>query len=111
MSQYLFSYGTLQSSEVQLALFGRELNGAADELPGYRKLEVEIDDERFVSKLQSTAVVSENAGDVVEGTAFEISSKELLTLDKYEPRSYLRRQVVLRSGKNAWLYTSGEVSK
>ncbi len=77
MSQYLFSYGTLQSSEVQLALFGRELNGAADELPGYRKLEVEIDDERFVSKLQSTAVVSETPATL---------SKELLL--KYLRRNY-----------------------
>lgn len=32
----LFSYGTLQDKAVQLANFGRELNGQADRMPGYR---------------------------------------------------------------------------
>ena len=33
----LFSYGTLQDKAVQLANFGRELNGQADRMPGYRQ--------------------------------------------------------------------------
>ena len=32
----LFSYGTLQSEAVQLATFGRRLEGKADRLIGYR---------------------------------------------------------------------------
>jgi hypothetical protein len=31
----LFSYGTLQKKNVQIANFGRELTGRADALPGY----------------------------------------------------------------------------
>lgn len=33
----LFSYGTLQNRNVQLALFGRELTGRDDALPGYAR--------------------------------------------------------------------------
>lgn len=40
----LFSYGTLQDKAVQLANFGRELNGQADRMPGYRLDWVEITD-------------------------------------------------------------------
>ena len=40
----LFSYGTLQDKAVQLANFGRELNGQADRMPGYRQDWVEITD-------------------------------------------------------------------
>jgi hypothetical protein len=32
---WLFSYGTLQQDDVQLATFGRRLEGRADALPGY----------------------------------------------------------------------------
>jgi hypothetical protein len=35
--QVLFSYGTLQLEAVQLATFGRKLNGAADGLPGFEQ--------------------------------------------------------------------------
>ena len=36
MTDYLFSYGTLQDPDVQLANFGRRLDGTSDALPGYR---------------------------------------------------------------------------
>ena len=35
MSQLLFSYGTLRQREVQLATFGRELDGYVDAVIGY----------------------------------------------------------------------------
>ena len=34
-SVLLFSYGTLQDKDVQMANFGRELTGHEDALPGY----------------------------------------------------------------------------
>ena len=34
----LFSYGTLQQEDVQLATFGRRLTGVSDALVGYREL-------------------------------------------------------------------------
>ena len=45
---FLFSYGTLQQEDVQLATFGRRLAGAADALVGYRQSMVEIDDPEVV---------------------------------------------------------------
>ena len=44
----LFSYGTLQQKNVQLANFGRELSGSKDILQGYIVGEVEITDERVL---------------------------------------------------------------
>ena len=40
----LFSYGTLQQTEVQIETFGRELYGIKDALVGYTVGEVEITD-------------------------------------------------------------------
>ena len=41
---WLFSYGTLQQEDVQLATFGRRLEGRADALPGYATSLFEITD-------------------------------------------------------------------
>ena len=40
----LFSYGTLQDKDVQIASFGRELTGREDALPGYVRRIVPIVD-------------------------------------------------------------------
>lgn len=40
----LFSYGTLQQENVQLATFGRRLDGVADTLPGFERTMIEITD-------------------------------------------------------------------
>ncbi|MDR3370732.1 hypothetical protein [Rhodoferax sp.] len=46
--QQLFSYGTLQQSEVQLTTFDRHLSGQSDELVGFAQSMVEIDDPEVV---------------------------------------------------------------
>lgn len=46
---FLFSYGTLQDKNVQLANLGRELLGRADALPGYQQTFVEITDPKVVA--------------------------------------------------------------
>ena len=50
MSDRLFSYGTLQQDEVQLASFGRLLKGAADALVGFKQEMVEITDPDVLAK-------------------------------------------------------------
>ena len=40
---WLFSYGTLQQENVQLATFGRRLEGRPDRLPGYAVQPVTIE--------------------------------------------------------------------
>ena len=104
--EYIFSYGTLQKSEVQLRLFGRPLRGWEDTLEGFKTSDIEIDDERFLAggggRRQLTAVAS--SGDAISGMVFEIPSSELALTDRYEPNNYERIAVTLNSGKQAWLY-------
>lgn len=115
MKEYLFSYGTLQKTEVQLKLFGRVLHGMKDTLEHYKISLIEIKDETFLSKgeqsIQQTVIPSIDINDKIEGTVFEISTNELLMADKYEPNNYKRIQVILRSGKTAWLYVADENSE
>src|SRR3990167_4396289 len=49
MDVWLFSYGTLQQDEVQLATFGRLLEGRVDALPGYATSLFEIMDAEVVT--------------------------------------------------------------
>lgn len=108
MSEYLFSYGTLQNEDVQLRLFGRLLTGSSDVLKGYRASVIEITDETFLAqgaqKHQLSAAVSDDETDSLKGTVFEISGKELALSDEYEPDAYERIAVNLESGLSAWLY-------
>ncbi|GAA4737256.1 gamma-glutamylcyclotransferase family protein [Flavisolibacter ginsenosidimutans] len=110
MNQCLFSYGTLQKTQTQIALFGRILQGWPDVLNGYKTTTVEIKDEAFLAKgeqtMQQTAVATNNENDSIEGTAFELTEEELLNADKYEPEGYERIKIKLASGKEAWLYVA-----
>lgn len=106
--QNLFTYGTLQLEEVQLATFGRRLEGRPDVLLGYRLAMITIEDEDFVAQsgtaehrnLQFTG----NESDFVEGTVFTVTAEELEKSDAYEPDGYERMLVQLKSGTNAWIY-------
>lgn len=107
-TENLFSYGTLQLEEVQLATFGRRLEGKPDVLVGYRLRMIEIQDRDFVKKsgtahhrnIQFTGITS----DFVDGTVFKVAMKELEQADAYEPAGYKRVPVKLKSGLNAWVY-------
>ena len=105
MSEFLFSYGTLQKEEVQLKLFGRILKGSSDTLEDYTLFPVEIEDPEFLArgedKLQKTLFPTGICGDFVEGTVFEVTEDELLVVDRYEPNNFIRMKVVLKSGKKA----------
>ena len=48
-SERLFSYGTLQQEAVQLANFGRILQGSPDAVTGYRLASVKISDPDVVT--------------------------------------------------------------
>lgn len=103
----LFSYGTLQQREVQLATFGRELAGTPDALRGYRLTQLTISDPNVV-KLSGKAVhsiaVKSNSDDRIEGTVFELTEAELEAGDRYEVDAYARVEVALESGLSAWAY-------
>lgn len=107
-TERLFAYGTLQTEAVQLATFGRRLEGQPDALVGYCLTMVEIEDQDFVAasgsaqhrNLQFTGLAS----DFVEGTVFTMTRNELEQADEYEPADYRRMLVQLRSGVKAWVY-------
>ena len=104
----LFSYGTLQQEDVQLATFGRRLAGAADALVGYRQSMVKIDDPEVVrtsGKTHHPIVAFTGKGeDRVPGALFEISDAELAHADAYEVGAYVRVEAKLASGLEAWVY-------
>jgi len=106
----LFSYGTLQTETVQLATFGRRLDGQPDALPGYSLVMIEIEDQDFVATSGSAhhrnLHFTGSTSDIVEGTRLSLTESELDLADSYEPSNYERIQVRLRSGASAWVYFS-----
>ena len=107
-SELLFSYGTLQLETVQMTLFGRLLDGAADTLPLFEETLLKIEDEATVSLSGKThhalAQFTGDAADSIAGTVFELTPQELEHADRYEVAEYKRVAVQLRSGKRAWAY-------
>lgn len=106
----LFSYGTLQQREVQLATFGRELAGSPDALRGYRLTQLTISDARVVrlsgKAVHAIAVATGDPDDRIDGTVFELTQAELDAGDRYEVDAYARVEVDLESGRQAWAYIS-----
>ena len=107
----LFSYGTLRDPSVQRSLFGRLLDGSADELVGFARSLKRVEDASFVaaSGKADHAIVCFNGRPEcrVAGTVFEVSDAELAATDRYEPAGYVRTQTTLASGRRAWVYVEG----
>ncbi len=105
---YLFSYGTLQLDAVQLATFGRRLEGHDDAMPGYRQDVIEITNRDVLTtsgeRFHPVVSPSDNADDAVAGQVFIITAAELEAADRYEVSDYKRVAVTLRSGLTAWVY-------
>jgi hypothetical protein len=106
--EYLFSYGTLQLDSVQMATFRRRLARASDALRGYAIVPLQIDDAGVVA-LSGTAqhTMARYTGrqsDVVPGVRFEVTPEEVRDADRYEVAAVKRIEVVLQSGRRAWVY-------
>jgi hypothetical protein len=111
----LFSYGSLQQDDVQLATFGRLLDGRPDALPGFGPALVPIDDPAVIAALGRThhANVVRNGRDDsrVAGTVFEVTDEELVRVDAYEAAySYTRITARLASGRDAWVYVDARTA-
>ena len=105
----LFSYGTLQQEPVQLATFGRRLEGTRDELPRFEPATVRIEDPQVVAASGAThyanAAFTGRTDSRVSGTVFEITDADLAAADEFErPAGYARIAVRLASGRQAWVY-------
>ena len=104
----LFSYGTLQQEDVQLASFGRKLEGMADQLNGYKLGLLEIDDPKVVATSGKThhPIISRSGSgtDAVIGSVLLVTPAELQQADQYEVAAYKRHSITLASGTVAWAY-------
>lgn len=97
----LFSYGTLQREDVQVATLGRTLSGWADELLGFERVPAAS------SGTGHANVVHGSRESRVAGTVFEVSDAELEASDEYERRdNYTRIEAALASGRTTWVYVS-----
>lgn len=108
----LFSYGTLQRRDVQLATYGRPLEGMADTLAGYR-LDVLPDRDPDAVRISGTKthLVVRRTGDPadrVPGVVFLLTADELAATDKYEGSDYARAELTLESGRRAIVYVDPE---
>ena len=107
-TEKLFSYGTLQLSEVQRSTFGRLLIGEKDRLYGFSLDMVKIEDEEVVKtsgkEYHPIVRYSENTEDFVEGTVFQITAQELADSDRYEVDAYKRVSAVSQNGHAVWVY-------
>jgi len=102
----LFSYGTLQQTDVQLATFGRVLSTTQDSLPNYSLEQLKISDENVVAtsgKLFHPIAIP-LSGSSIHGVVVEITSEELVQSDTYEVKEYKRVSAMLSSGITAWVY-------
>ena len=107
----LFSYGSLQQEDVQVATYGRVLRGDADELIDWvvTKIAVPAWHKAAAAGVSHYANVEPrlNTGSRVAGTVFEITDAELEAADAYEREAeYTRVVAVLASGRSAWVYVS-----
>lgn len=107
-TELLFSYGTLQMEPVQMATFGRMLEGTEDHLVGYESEWLEIVAPSVVEASGKSRhpiiVFTGRETDLVCGTALCVSRNEILQADTYEVADFKREYVTLASGRNAWVY-------
>lgn len=108
--ELLFSYGTLQQRNVQIANFGRELKGHTDSLPQFVLGDIVITDERVIREsgksIHQILEFTGNSQDEVTGTVFEITTEELHQADDYEVDDYKRVSATLKSGTTCWIYAA-----
>jgi hypothetical protein len=109
----LFSYGTLQLSEVQRANYGRLLEGEPDVLVGYRLEPLVISSPEVVGisglEVHTIARRSGDPGDRVPGMVFRLTAAEIEATDRYETDAYARIEAVLASGARAFVYVGPDL--
>ncbi|HEX8062082.1 MAG TPA: gamma-glutamylcyclotransferase family protein [Allosphingosinicella sp.] len=108
----LFSYGTLQQENVQLATFGRRLDGRPDALAGFALSPMAITDRHVIatsgSAVHTIARPSGNRADRIPGILFELTSAEIEAADRYEAGPIERVRVRLESGAEAFVYIAAD---
>ena len=101
----LFTYGTLQQTDVQEDLFGRRLVGTPETLIGYALQEIQIEEE-FGLVEYDILVETGNPEDTINGIVYLVTTTELNQSDLYEGMNYKRVEVHLQSEQKAWAYSA-----
>jgi hypothetical protein len=106
----LFSYGTLRQENVQIATFGRRLEGRPDTLAGFALSPMAITDPQVVatsgSAVHTIARASGSRSDRIPGTVFTLTPAEIESADRYESGPIERIRVTLESGAEAFVYVA-----
>ena len=97
MTTQLFVYGTLTEPETQQKVLGKTIQGMPDVLEGYANSIIIIHDHSYPD-------IAKAPLDSVDGLVITVTSRELELIDNYETDWYKRIEVVLKSGKQAWVY-------
>jgi hypothetical protein len=109
----LFSYGTLQQENVQLATFGRRLEGRPDVLAGFALSPMAIADPDVIatsgSAMHTIARPSGNPADRIPGIVFALTPAEIEAADRYEAGPIERIRVRLESGAEAFVYVAADL--
>lgn len=104
----LFSYGTLQQPEVQLATYGRIIVAEPDALLGYELQPLLIEDPHVLALSgKSVHMIARPAGTAtarIAGSVLLLTEAELDASDAYEVQSYKRVEAKLESGRTAFVY-------
>ena len=115
LTDFLFSYGTLQLDAVQVATFSRQLTGKRDVLAGFEETVLIIEDEAVISISGKThhtiAKFTGRASDTISGTVYAVTPEEIQSADKYEVAACQRVSVVLESGIRAWVYVDARYAR
>ena len=108
--ELLFSYGTLQQENVQIANFGRVLVGSSDSLLCYRIEQLKITNARVLQEsgkeFHPILKYTGNPEDNVTGAVFELTAAEITCADDYEVEGYKRVRAKLKSGRSCWIYAA-----
>jgi len=106
----LFSYGTLRQENVQLATFGRRLEGRPDVMTGFTLSPMAITDPQVVaasgSAVHTIARPSGDPADRIPGIVFTLTPSEIEAADRYESGPIERIRVRLESGTEALVYVA-----
>jgi hypothetical protein len=107
-AELLFSYGTLQLLDVQMATFGRLLAGSRDTLPRFALEPLKIEDAGVIAiSGQAEHTIAKFTGhddDVIPGLVFELTAEDIRRADNYEVADCKRVALILGSGRRAWVY-------
>ena len=93
----LFAYGTLREASIQQSVFGRALHGDPDSLTGWRRGQVRIDGQVY-------PMAEPDPASDLGGQRYLITPDDLALADAYEGEAYRRIEVMLASGRRAWVY-------